>query len=75
MNVFINIFAPTAYKGDLPNRISIDDRPPIVEEKTRIGDWEGDLMIGGQGGGALATLVDRKSRWTRLHQAGRESRR
>ena len=58
----------TDYKGGLPNRISIDDRPPIVEEKTRIGDWEGDLMMGGQGGGALATLVDRKSRWTRLQR-------
>ena len=25
-------------------------------------------MMGGQGGGALATLVDRKSRWTRLQR-------
>ena len=58
----------TDYKGGLPNRISIDDRPPIVEEKTRIGDWEGDLMMGGQGGGALATLVDRKNRWARLQR-------
>ena len=58
----------TTCKGDLPNRVSIDDRPPIVEGKTRIGDWEGDLMMGGQGGGALATLVDRKSRWTHLQR-------
>ena len=61
-------FSSTAYKGRVPNRVSIDDRPLIVEEKTRIGDWEGDLMMGGQGGGALATLVDRKSRWTRLQR-------
>ena len=58
----------TTCKGDLPNRVSIDDRPPIVEGKTRIGDWEGNLTIGGQGGGALATLVDRKSRWTHLQR-------
>ena len=58
-------FSSTDYKGRVSNRVSIDDRPLIVEEKTRIGDWEGDLMMGGQGGGALATLVDRKSRWTR----------
>ena len=61
-------FSSTDYKGRVPNRGSIDDRPLIVEEKTRIGDWEGDLMMGGQGGGALATLVDRKSRWTRLQR-------
>ena len=61
-------FFSTDYKGRLPNRVSIDDRRLIVEEKTRIGDWEGDLMIGGQGGGAFATLVNRKSRWPHLQR-------
>ena len=61
-------FSSTDYKGRVSNRVSLDDRPLIVEEKTRIGDWEGDRMMGGQGGGALATLVDRKSRWTRLQR-------
>ncbi len=55
-----------AYKGSIPNRISIDERPSIVEEKKRIGDWEVDLMMGSQGGGALLTLVERKSRFTRI---------
>jgi len=62
--------APTkrAYKGSIPDRVSIDERPPIVEEKQRIGDWEVDLMMGGQGGGALLTLVERKSRFTRIER-------
>jgi IS30 family transposase len=56
----------TTYKGTIPNRVSIDDRPAVVEEKTRIGDWEVDLMMGGHGGGGLLTLVERKSRFTRI---------
>jgi len=56
----------SSYKGSIPNRVSIDQRPALVEDKARIGDWEVDLMMGGQGGGALLTLVDRKSRWTRI---------
>ena len=58
----------TAYKGSIPNRVSIDDRPAVVEEKTRIGDWEVDLMMGGHGGGGLLTLVERKSRFTRIER-------
>ena len=53
----------TDYKGGLPNRISIDDRPPIVEEKTRIGDWEGDTIIGKGYQGVVATLVERKTQY------------
>jgi IS30 family transposase len=37
-----------------------------VETRTRIGDWEGDLIVGRQSRSAVATLVDRTSRYTRL---------
>jgi hypothetical protein len=37
-----------------------------VDKKTRIGDGEVDLMMGGHGGGGLLTLVDRKTRFTRI---------
>ncbi len=60
------VTAQAAYKGSIPDRVSIDERPLIVEEKQRIGDWEVDLMMGGQGGGAPLTLVERKSRFTRI---------
>ena len=33
-------------RGQLVNRISIDERPQVVDEKKRIGDWEADLVIG-----------------------------
>ena len=50
-------------RGTLKNRVSIDERPKIVEEKTRIGDWEGDTVIGKNHKGGLVTLAERKSRY------------
>jgi len=34
------------YRGQTPNRVDIDERPQIVEDRTRIGDWEADLVSG-----------------------------
>lgn len=48
-------------RGHIPNKISIDQRPKIVEEKTRMGDLESDLIIGKDHKGALLTIVDRYS--------------
>jgi transposase, IS30 family len=63
------VSSKTAYKGSIPHQGSIDDRLAIVDEKTRIGDWEVDLMMGRHGGGGLLTLVDRKTRFTRMETA------
>lgn len=51
-------------RGQIRNRISIDDRPDIVNEKTRLGDWEIDTVIGKNHQGALVTIVDRVSKFT-----------
>lgn len=51
-------------RGQIVNRVSIDDRPKIVEEKSRIGDWEGDTIIGKGHKGALLTLVERSTLYT-----------
>jgi transposase, IS30 family len=42
----------------------IDQRPEVIEERLRFGDFEGDTVLGSPGTGGLATLVDRKSRFT-----------
>lgn len=47
-------------------RVDIEQRDKIVEEKKRIGDWEGDLVLGARGSGALATMVDRASKLTKI---------
>jgi IS30 family transposase len=44
--------------------VCIDQRDPIVQQRSRIGDWEGDTVIGKGHRGALVTLVERKSRVT-----------
>lgn len=57
-------------RGAIKNRVSIDARPDSVTRKTRLGDWEGDTIIGKDQQGVVVTLVDRVSRFTlaeRLH--------
>ena len=51
-------------RGTIPNQVSIDERPAIVDAKRRFGDWEGDTVIGKSHRGALVTLVERKSLYT-----------
>ena len=43
------------YRGLIPNRVDIDDRPSVVDEKTRFGDLEGDTIIGKNHKGAIAS--------------------
>lgn len=54
----------TDSRGKIKNRVSIHDRPAIVETRERVGDWEIDLMIGKGHSGALLTIVERKHRYT-----------
>jgi IS30 family transposase len=54
-------------RGKIPNRRSIEERPSIVEERSRIGDWEADLILGKNHQGVAVTLTERKSRFTLLH--------
>ncbi len=51
-------------RGQIIGRISIDERPVIVDEKTRIGDWEADTVIGKGHQGVLVTLAERCSKRT-----------
>jgi transposase, IS30 family len=53
-----------AGRGHIKNRVSIDERPAIVDEKERLGDWEIDLVIGKGHSGALVTLVERQTSFT-----------
>jgi IS30 family transposase len=52
------------WRGRIPGRIGIEDRPEIVAAKKRIGDWEADLVGGAHHRGFLVTLVERKSKFT-----------
>lgn len=52
------------YNSIQPDR-TIPQWPEEIRRRTRIGDWEGDTVYGGVGGGFLVTQVDRKSRFLR----------
>ena len=58
-------------RGKLPNRISIEERPPIVDQRERLGDWEIDTVIGKNQQGALVSIVERKSRYIVLRPVER----
>ena len=50
-------------RGQIPGRVSIEERPEVVDLRQRLGDWEADTMVGKARSGYLATCVDRKSRY------------
>ena len=60
--------AELARRGCIPGRV--DMRPEVVEEKSRVGDWEGDTIVGSRHRGAVLSLVDRASKFTLLALLG-----
>jgi len=62
-----------AGRGCIPNRVDITQRPAIVETKSRIGDWEGDTIIGAKQQMAILTYADRHSKFTLLKKMDRKT--
>jgi IS30 family transposase len=60
-------------RGTIPNRLSIDDRPAIVETRSRIGDWEADTVIGKNHRQAIVSIVDRKTGFTLIRKVERKT--
>jgi len=55
-----------AGRGLIPNRVGIENRPTVVDEKSRVGDFEIDTVVGARHVGAIVTIVDRKTKLARL---------
>lgn len=49
-------------RNGIPDRADIDERPQVVNERGRLGDWEADTMIGKNHKGVFVTLDERKSK-------------
>ena len=60
-------------RGQIIDRVSIDDRPAIVDRRSRIGDWELDTIIGKNHQQAIVSLSERKSRFTLIHKVERKT--
>lgn len=56
--------ASLAGRGVIPNRVDIKERPAEVNQKERLGDWEGDTVVGKGHQGGVLTLVDRSTKFT-----------
>ena len=60
-------------RGRVPDRLSIGDRPAIVETRSRIGDWEADTVIGKNHEQAIVSIVERKTGFTLIHKVERKT--
>lgn len=55
-------------RGVIPNRIGIEQRPEVVDQRSRVGDFEIDLIIGKNHKNAILTIVERKSGFALLRK-------
>lgn len=53
---------PVSYSVPIKDRVSIDERPAIVDTNTQFGHWELDTIFGKNGKGVIVTLVERTSK-------------
>lgn len=53
---------PVSSRIPIKDRVSIEERPDVVDAKARFGDWEMDTIIGKDGKGAIVTLVERTTK-------------
>jgi transposase, IS30 family len=60
-------------RGQLMGRRSIEERPAVVAERSRIGDWEVDTILGKQHQKAIVTLTERRSRFALLGKVSKRS--
>jgi len=49
-------------------RHRLEHRPTAANNRTELGHWERDCVLGRRGGAALLTMIDRKSRYTRVQR-------
>lgn len=54
-------------------RRPISERPLVVDQRSRIGDWEADTIIGRERNGGIISMVERRSRYCLLKKVATKS--
>ena len=53
---------PVSSRIPIKDRVSIDERPAVVDSKSRFGDWELDTIVGKDGKGIIVSIVERTTK-------------
>lgn len=61
-------------RGIIKNRVNIDERPAVVDTRSRLGDWELDTIIGKRHKQAIVSLTERKSRMSLIYKVERKTK-
>jgi IS30 family transposase len=60
-------------RGQIQNAVSIEKRSAGANNRSRLGHWERDTMVGGERKTGVLVCVERKSRYTRLKKLKRKT--
>ena len=57
-------YGAPSHRGHIKNHVCIDQRPEVVDRRSRVGDWEADTLLGSRKKSkVLVPLAERKSRY------------
>jgi IS30 family transposase len=59
--------------GRIQNRVDISERPAVVDQKSRIGDWEGDTVVSTRSRAHLVTFVEHRSKFLLIRKIGKKT--
>jgi IS30 family transposase len=62
-------------KGKIPNRVSIEQRPTIIDSRKTFGHFEVDCIVSKKSKAALLVVCERKTNWVRIYPLSRKTAR